>query len=168
MAWVGAFFEIMIAYWGSIPSLRLDKYLYLIRCYVGGSMEYLAKEGWERGLVDEWAGMMMMGGNVGDGDEGPKGCGALDPREAKVGDGLRYHLLDVWVDGLVEAGNWEVGVERGIMRPVEGVAKDGWTKTLRERAKRVLDDSRLKEEAGEGNGSGVSEGEGDDEFEGFD
>lgn len=130
-------------------------------------MEYLAREGWERGLVEEWVGMMM-GWSVGDGDEGPMRCGALDPREAKVGDGLRYHLLDVWVDGLVEIANWETGVERGIMRPVEGVAKDGWTKTLRERAKRVLEDARLKEEAGEGAGSRISEGEGDAEFEGFD
>lgn len=129
-------------------------------------MEVLAREGWDRGLVDEWVGMMM--GSVGDGGEGPQRCGTLDPREAKVGDGLRYHLLDVWVDGLVEAGNWEVGVERGIMRPVEGVAKHGWTKTLRERANRVLEDSRLKEEAGEADGRALSEGEGDAEFEGFD
>ncbi len=90
------------------------------------------------------------------------GIGALSAGDGKVPDGVRYHVLDVWVDGLVERERWE-GV--GIMRPVEGLKTEGRTKVVRERAREVLGDERLQ---------GVEESTGDDrgsdeegEFEGF-
>lgn len=97
--------------------------------------------------------------------ENEDGIGALSTGDGKVPDGIRYHVLDVWVDGLVETEGWE-GV--GVMRPVERLGVEGKTKVVRERAREVLGDERLR---------GVEEGSGDDggdrgsddegEFEGF-
>ena len=83
--------------------------------------------------------------------KGEDGIGALSAGDGKVPDGVRYHVLDVWIDGLVETDGWD-GV--GIMRPVEKLAREGRTKVVRERAREVLRDHRLQ---------GVEEGTGDDE-----
>lgn len=67
--------------------------------------------------------------------------GALNAGDGKVPDGVRYHVLDVWVDGLVETEGWE-GV--GVLRPVEILRTKGRTKIVRERARQVLGDERLQ------------------------
>ena len=152
----------MIAQWSTIPSLRLDKYLYLIRLYISHSFIYLARQGWNQGLVDAWVSMMT--GEV-DGQKG-EGRGVMDPDDRKVGDGLRYHVLDVWLDGLVGVEEWESGLKRGVLKPVEGLVLEGVTKTLRLRAKGVMEDKRLGEESEHGNAAGSADE--DDEFEGFD
>ena len=82
---------------------------------------------------------------------GEDGIGALSAGDGKVPDGVRYHVLDVWVDGLLETDGWD-GV--GVMRPVEKLATKGRTKVVRERAREVLRDDRLQ---------GVEERTGDDE-----
>ena len=33
--------------------------------------------------------------------KGEEGVGPLSVRDGRVSDGVRYHVLDVWVDGLV-------------------------------------------------------------------
>lgn len=78
-----------------------------------------------------------------------EGVGPLSVRDGRVSDGVRYHVLDVWVDGLVGAEGWEEGRRGVVMRPVEGLRVDGRTKTVRERAREVLEDERLKEEEAE-------------------
>jgi len=85
----------------------------------------------------------------------------LSPGDGKVADGVRYHVLDVWVDGLVGAEGWE---GRGLMRPVERLGREGRTKVVRERARDVLGDERL--EGGDTEGDIGGNGE-DEEFEGF-
>lgn len=69
------------------------------------------------------------------------GIGPLSAGDGKVPDGVRYHVLDVWVDGLVETDGWEAV---GIMRPVERLRTEGRTKVVRERARTVLEDERLQ------------------------
>lgn len=72
----------------------------------------------------------------------------LSPRERKVPDGLRYHVLDVWLDEL-ERGVGEAKQTRcdeahlaqtatRLMRPVAQMAKEGLSKGVRGRAKEVL------------------------------
>lgn len=109
----------------------------------------------------------MMTGEI-DGEK-REGTGIMDPIDVKVGDGLRYHVLDVWVDGLLAADGWESGMDGGVMRPVEALASGGGTKTLRSRAKGALEDSRLKAECSDGDGENNRKEGGfeDDEFEGF-
>ena len=82
----------------------------------------------------------------------------LSPGDGKVADGIRYHVCDVWVDGLVEVEGWE---DAGVMRPVERLSKEGRTKTVRQRAAVVLEDERLCT-----NGS-ADQGNDEEEFEGF-
>ena len=92
------------------------------------------------GFGDEWTG---------------KGASVLDGNDEKVPDGLRYHVLDVWVDGLLECDEF---VNKGLLEPVQRVTKEGKTKTLRTRAKGVLEDERLFQ---------TREND-EDDFEGFD
>ena len=95
---------------------------------------------------------------------GEEGVGPLSRRDGRVSDGVRYHVLDVWVDGLVGAEGWEKEVRRGmVLRPVEGLRVEGRTKTVRERAREVMEDERLKqavvEEAEEAEEAGEEDGE---------
>ena len=88
-----------------------------------------------------------------------QGASVLDVGNGKVPDGLRYHVIDVWVDGMMECEDWEAE-KGGLLEPVEKVAKEGKTKILRTRAKAALDDPRFEE-------SGDSVAGEDDNFEGF-
>ena len=106
---------------------------------------------------------MMCGGIEGERGEDR---GLMDPQDRQVGDGLRYHILDVWVDGLVEVEVWEVGVERGVMSPVKSLFTGAVTKTLRLRAQGVMEDERLRIALEDENVANCVDG--DDEFEGFD
>lgn len=94
--------------------------------------------------------------------------GVLDLKDEKVGDGLRYHVMDVWIDGLVEARNWEDHLAQGILKPVESVIGSAGSKPLKERASKIFADDRIKHIL---NFDGLNEGEKtplDDEFDGFD
>ncbi len=75
-----------------------------------------------------------------------EGVGPLSVRDGRVSDGIRYHVLDVWVDGLIGAEGWEKEGRRGaVMKLVEDLRVTGRTKTVRERAREVLEDERLKQ-----------------------
>lgn len=130
----------MAGQWSAIPGLRLDKYLLLCRCYTQGAFQYLVTNAWEEELVETYLRMV---------EEVPLSTGmeAVDGNMGgKVPDGLRYHVLDVWVDGLEgqEEGMPEEMLER-VMGPVQRLARDGKTKVLREKAKEALTDERLKQ-----------------------
>ena len=86
----------------------------------------------------------------------------LSPGDGKVADGIRYHVLDVWVDGLLGVEGWE---EEVVMRPIEKLKREGRTKVVRERAEEVLRDERLRE--GEEGGGDVEDGNNNEEWEGF-
>ena len=87
-----------------------------------------------------------------------EGASVFDVGDGKVPDGLRYHVLDVWVDGMLKC---EDSVNRGLLEPVQKIAKEGKTRTLRTRARAALDDSRLREDRNGGEDV-------DESFEGFD
>ena len=110
----------------------------------------------------------------------------LSPRERKVPDGLRYHVLDIYADELERAvalgrdgddddeeeqGEGEISeetrtrVER-LLVPVETVAREGLSKGVRMRAKEVLADERVVRWRTKGKGesrSGVGGGEEDEQ-----
>lgn len=120
-----------------------------------------------------------VGGEVGAGGEGERGEGKgeegkgkeekpapLSPRDMKVADGIRYHVLDIWVDELVKVVADEKKVEEkvleSIMAPVRRLGQEGRTKVVRGRARDVLRDERLREIVNMGGGGG-DEGDDDDE-----
>ena len=84
----------------------------------------------------------------------------LSAGNVKVPDGVRYHVLDVWVDELLKVVEGvEEGVLEMVMAPVGRIAKEGRTKIVRGRAKDVLGDERLKELVSIGEGDDGSGGE---------
>lgn len=108
--------------------------------------------------------MDLLEGVWGSGSE--DGIGALSAGDGKVPDGVRYHVLDVWVDGLMETEGWDGGE---VMKPVENLRANGRTKVVRERAREVLGDERLAGiEAGTGDDGEAGGSDGEGEFEGFD
>lgn len=131
-----AFWLTIAREWSHIEALRLDKYLYLIRQYVNTSFQFLDRNKWKRELLDQWNEII---------EEVPLEC-----KDMKIPNGLRYHVLDVWVDELEKVGNgqWEKEQRKEILetivRPVEKLAKEGRLKVLRNAAKECLADTRLR------------------------
>ncbi|KAL9122088.1 MAG: hypothetical protein Q9187_001359 [Circinaria calcarea] len=134
----------------------MDKFLRLVRCYINASLVYLSRQGWETTLVQEYLRLV---------EEIP-----LSPANMKVPDGLRYHVLDVWMDELdrVDEGREGVCPVEEILGPVRRLETEGKTKAVRKRAKETLADERLvhwheRERTEKGNGNNGTSGEdGDD------
>jgi ribosomal RNA-processing protein 1 len=131
-----AFWLTMSREWSHIEALRLDKYLYLIRRYLNASFEFLAKRKWKKSVIEEWNQIL---------EETP-----LHPKDMKVPNGLRYHVLDIWVDELrkVSGDKWEkeTGSEtlELLVQPVEKMKTEGALKVLRNAAKETLSDETLQ------------------------
>ena len=109
----------------------MDKFLRLVRCYINASLVYLSRQDWEKALVQEYLRLV---------EEIP-----LSSANMKVPDGLRYHVLDVWVDELdqVDEGREGVCPVEEILGPVRRLEIEGKTKAVRKRAKETLADERL-------------------------
>lgn len=128
-----AFWLTIAREWQQIEALRMDKYLFLIRHYVNASFKYLARKNWEDEVVEEY--MQIL-------EETP-----LNPVDMKIPNGLRYHVLDVYVDELEKVESvWEGkgGALERVLEPVRKLAKEGKLKVLRVAAKECLGDERLK------------------------
>lgn len=136
LPFIRAFFLTMSREWGHIEALRLDKYLYLIRQYVNASFAFLSRNKWKKSLLEQWNSIV---------EETPLECQNL-----KIPNGLRYHVMDVWVDELerVEGEGWEKESHKEtletLIQPIEKMAKDGKLKPLRNAAKECLADDRLR------------------------
>lgn len=75
------------------------------------------------------------------------GSGPLNPRDGKVPDGVRYHVLDIWVDeleGAIDEDGIEVAVAERLMEPIRRLREEGRTKLLKGRAREVLEDDRVQ------------------------
>lgn len=72
------------------------------------------------------------------GPVGPLSKGVGD--EAKVPDGLRYHVLDVWVEELVPVLEETEEIQAGevLMNAIRRLAREGLGKALRKRAKEAV------------------------------
>ncbi|KAL8666519.1 MAG: hypothetical protein Q9202_001317 [Teloschistes flavicans] len=169
-----AFWTTMITNYTSIPQLRLDKYLYLMRLYVRAGFQYLSDHEWEVGLVRGWAEAMGRkefeeGEGEGEGKEGVW-LAPLSPSDGKVPDGVRYHVCDVWADELFAVlgdGGVGDGVEETLISPVRRLGREGRTKVVRGRAREVLEDERVRGWTGTKNGNGVRNEGTEEEWEGF-
>ena len=157
LGFVRAFWDTIAREWGGIDALRMDKYLYLVRCYVGKGFELVKKQEWEdEELIDAYLGML---GDV-----------PLSPYQPKIPNGLRFHVIDVYVDELdkVDTGR-NVPLEK-MLAPLRMLAEKSLTRPVRDRAKEALADERLgdwKNEHVDGADDG-EEDENDDDFGGFD
>ena len=165
-----SFWQTIAREWGGIDALRMDKYLYLVRCYVQEGFQYVRRKGWEEELLGGYLEVL----------EGV----AFNVRDAKIPNGLRYHVVDLYVDELDKADvDDEAPVER-ILQPARKLRKESANKTVRKRVGEALEDKRLaswkgrrdlgaEREAEEDDGEsieGAQDGDtaGNDEFGGFD
>jgi ribosomal RNA-processing protein 1 len=138
-----AFWQTMAREWTNIDVLRMEKFLLLTRRYVGATFALLEKAGWERGLVESHLELL---------EEIP-----LNVDDIKLPNGMRYHVIDVFVDELERVGALEmgrVGVSLDtLLRPLEKLGKESPTKAVRTKCGEALEDERLP-----GNKKTVQEG----------
>jgi ribosomal RNA-processing protein 1 len=160
MEFLEAFWRTMGREWGGIEALRMDKYLYLVRQYVNAEWTSLAGRNWSR---EELEGYMKVLAEI-----------PLSAADVKIPNGLRYHVLDIYLDELEKvAGDKadELPLDK-LLEPVQKLAKESKVKSVRNAAKEVLDDDRLKkwrgEEVDEEMKDGEEEAEEDKEWGGFD
>jgi ribosomal RNA-processing protein 1 len=156
------FWEIMKKEWERIDVLRMEKFLLLVRRYVAAGLEVVR---------DNWT------GEDGEGENENVGEGVLrvvedipwrvGEGEMRVPNGMKFHVVDVWVDELERVGMLEedvVGTEEGkaklerVLRPLRKMQKDSMNKIVRNKAKDALADERLP-----GNKKGANSDEDDDE-----
>ena len=125
-----AFWTTMTNQYPLMDGLRLDKFLLLMRFYANAAFTYLAQASWLEALLGEYLKVIEE---------------LLLEAQGKVSDGLRYHVLDLWIDELEKVeGEDKCPLER-LMQPMERLSKEGRTKMIRERAKECLADERLKD-----------------------
>jgi ribosomal RNA-processing protein 1 len=152
-----AFWTTMAREWTSIDAHRMDKYLLFVRFVVRRVFAGIVQDATNKeDMEDEEEEEVVQKRQITLLENSP-----LSPRERKVPDGLRYHVLDIYVDELERAvalgqdggeeeeqGEGEISeeartrVER-LLVPVETVAREGLSKGVRVRAKEVLADERV-------------------------
>jgi ribosomal RNA-processing protein 1 len=164
LVFVDGFWQTMSREWPSIDALRMDKFLYLVRCYVQEGFQYVRRTGWNEELVDAYMGVLE--------------ATPFELRSVRISNGLRYHVVDLYVDELDKADEDSTSPVEKLIAPMKKMAKDSPNKTARKRATEALDDARLgrwktrkeiTEESEEEEEEEEDEEDGDDgEFGGFD
>jgi ribosomal RNA-processing protein 1 len=164
LVFVDGFWQTMSREWPSIDALRMDKFLYLVRCYVQEGFQYVRRTGWNEELVDAYMGVLE--------------ATPFELRSVRISNGLRYHVVDLYVDELDKADEDSTSPVEKLIAPMKKMAKDSPNKTARKRATEALDDARLgrwksrkeiPEESEEEEDEDEDEEDGDDgEFGGFD
>ncbi|KAH0259110.1 hypothetical protein KCU91_g15402, partial [Aureobasidium melanogenum] len=159
-----AFWQTISREYTGIDSLRMDKFLFMIRSYVNAGFAYCAKTNWKDAQTrKEYLDLLR---------EIP-----LNPRDPKVPNGLKYHVIDVYVDELEKVGDDKAPYEE-LMAPLVELGEKAVLKSVRKKVEEALDDERAKKWLGieEEDDEELSEAEEeldddedeDEEFGGFD
>lgn len=133
VGFLAAFWKTMANQWSDIDFLRINKYLYLVRQMVNATFEHLKNVHWEERLVDMHVDVLQRV--------------PLNPDDMKIPNGLRFHIIDVWVDELDKVDRErETGMplER-MLEPLGSLGRETSTKAVRDRVKEALDDARLSD-----------------------
>lgn len=129
---VEAFFETMKREWRGIDVLRMNKFLYLVRCIVGRAWTYLGRKGWEDAeLLRRYLDALRKT--------------PLEPRDGRIPNGLRYHLIDIYLDELdkVDEGRSGKMPLDTLLEPLKELSRDTDNKVVRQKVKEALEDERL-------------------------
>ncbi|KAH0336907.1 hypothetical protein KCU81_g8341, partial [Aureobasidium melanogenum] len=164
LGFMRAFWQTISREYTGIDSLRMDKFLFMIRSYVNAGFAYCAKNNWkDTETRKEYLDLLR---------EIP-----LNPRDPKVPNGLKYHVIDVYVDELEKVGDDKAPYEE-LMAPLVELGEKAVLKSVRKKVEEALDDERAKEWLGieEEDDEELSEAEEelddeedeDEEFGGFD
>jgi ribosomal RNA-processing protein 1 len=119
--------------WTNIDVLRMEKFLLLVRRYVGALFALMEESKWERDTMEELLGVL---GEV-----------PLEAGDARLPNGLRYHVIDVYVDELERVGALKDGGEgvplEQLLEPLRKLGKESPTKDVRRKCREALEDERL-------------------------
>ncbi|KAF8865500.1 hypothetical protein BDZ45DRAFT_580148 [Acephala macrosclerotiorum] len=132
IAFLNAFWKTMQREWTNIDVLRMEKFLLVVRRYLAATFLVMKDEGWEEGVVGEVITTL---------EEVP-----CEVEDVRVPNGLRFHVIDIYIDELERAGVLEEGSEalvESLLRPLRGLAKRSPNKVVRTKAKEALEDERL-------------------------
>jgi len=130
-----AFWLTIAREWTGIEALRMDKYLRLVRFVLRASFVWLSRNHWADAKARKKYLTIL--------EETP-----LCAKDIRVPNGLRYHVLDIYVDELEvvmpeEEAQWkEVPLEE-MLGPVTKLAKNSPTKPVRKRARETLEDENV-------------------------
>ena len=137
LGFVDAFWKTMAREWGGIDALRMDKFLYLVRCYVRRGFESVSKRAWgDKGLVEGYLRVLE--------------AVPLDATDGKIPDGLRFHVVDVYVGELDEVDTERDAPLEKILAPLRKLGRETRTRAVRDRVREALNDERLVDWQGEG------------------
>ncbi|KAF2189517.1 nucleolar protein NOP52 variant [Zopfia rhizophila CBS 207.26] len=158
LPFLDSFWKTIAREWGGIEALRMDKYLFLIRQYLNASFRYLSRQNWNNeAAIEQYAEIL---------EETP-----LNVLDVKIPNGLRYHVLDIYIDELEKVGAEKlecIPLEK-LLEPVRRLEGESKVKSVRNAAKETLDDDRLKAWRGEEVHKEMREGGSeDDEWGGID
>ena len=133
LRFLSAFWTTIAREWTGIDVLRMDKMLLLVRKYLSASFAYLAKNEWaDLELVKRYMAVLS--------------STPLHPTDTKVPNGLRYHVLDIYVGELDRVDTPRCGALplNLLLEPLKTLEKESTTKAVRMRVKEALVDERLK------------------------
>jgi ribosomal RNA-processing protein 1 len=132
LGFVRAFWQTIAREWAGIDALRMDKFLYLVRCYVGKGFEVVRKKEWEdEDLIDAYLEILA--------------AVPLNPSEQKIPNGLRYHVIDVYVDELDKVDTERNAPLEKMLEPLKELGEKSLTKPMKLRVKEALEDERLQD-----------------------
>ena len=151
LVFVDGFWQTMSREWPSIDALRMDKFLYLVRCYVQEGFQYVRRTGWDEDLVEKYMGVLE--------------ATPFELRSVRISNGLRYHVIDLYVDELDKADEDSSSPFERLIAPMKKMARDSPNKAARKRATEALDDKRVDNWKGRKDISEESEEEEEDEDE---
>ncbi|KAF3904358.1 hypothetical protein AA313_de0207616 [Arthrobotrys entomopaga] len=138
--------------WNTIDALRMDKFMLLVRRYVAASLRYLHSKGWDEVVVGENNRLL---------ESLP-----LHPTNARMPDGLRYHLIDIYVDEILKIAKierdekdddeeeeeeevedeYDITPEQAdlLLQPFRKLLKETKSKPIRKCVNELLEDERLQ------------------------
>lgn len=161
LVFVDGFWKTMSREWSGIDALRMDKFLYLVRCYVQEGFQYVRRAGWDEDVVEAYMGILE--------------ATPFEARDIRIPNGLRYHVVDLYVDELDKADEDSAAPVEKLMAPMRKMGKSSPNKAARKRVAEALDDKRLsnwknRRDIGSESGEEDEDEEEDDdgEFGGFD
>ncbi|EPS42875.1 hypothetical protein H072_3189 [Dactylellina haptotyla CBS 200.50] len=141
-----AFWTTITREWTSIDALRMDKFMLLVRRYVAASLRYLYKTGWNEEVVRKNNEVLEVL--------------PLHPTNGKLPDGLRYHLIDIYVDELTKIAKveseedgeedaeeeYDITPEQAeaLLKPFRKLQKETLTKPIKKNVTEMLEDDRLQ------------------------
>lgn len=133
LGWFRAFWKTMAREWSGVDALRMDKFLYLVRCYVGKGFESLRRgTGWsDNELLEQYLEVL---------EEVP-----LNVADGKIPNGIRFHVIDIYVDELDKVDVDSNAPLDELLSPMRTLGDKSLTKVVRERTKEALADERLQD-----------------------